>query len=204
MIPLLVSPDGLRVLVVGGGPVALRKCMHFEGADITVIAEKTMEGIEDVAKDVIKKRATVREICEMMDDFDITIMATDNETMNSEIRDCALSQGLYVNSAHGGGNILIPSVLDRERYLVTVSTNGKLPAFPPFVVEELETFLDGRFDAMYDILFEARIMCAGKGTQKKRSEFLKRVAHDPEVRRYAADGDVLSATERVKELGVPK
>jgi len=204
MIPLFVAPEGLKVLVVGGGPVALRKCMHFEGADITVIAEKTLPEIERVAKEVIKKRTTATEISGMMKDFDITVAATDDMELNSRISDHGLNKGLYVNSAHGGGNILIPSVLDREKYTITVSTNGKLPAFPPFVVEELDSLMDGRFDAMYDILFEARAMCAGKGTQKERSEFLRKVSHDPDVKRSAIKGDVSSAMRRVKELGVPQ
>ena len=204
MIPLLVSPEGLKVLVVGGGPVALRKCRHFEGAIITVVAEKTTPEIESIAKDVIRKRTTASEICGMMGDFDITVAATDDKDLNQKIRDHALRMGLYVNSAHGGGNILIPSVLDRGRYMVTVSSNGKLPAFPPFVVEELDPLLDGRFDAMYDILFEARAICSQKGTQKERSEFLKRVARDPEVKGHAIKRDISSAMRRVNELGVPQ
>ena len=203
MIPLLISSEGLRVLVIGGGPVALRKCMHFEGSDITVVSEEAVPGIEAAAGSVIKKKTTAQEISGMMDGFDIIVAATDDAAMNAEIRDEAVRRGLGVNSAHGGGNVVIPSVLKRKGYTVSVSTEGKLPAFPPFLVRELDAFLDGRFDAMFSVLAESRRMCAGKGTQKERSDFLKRVACDPEVDRLVKTGDTASALERVKTLGVP-
>ena len=203
LIPLLISPEGLSVLVIGGGKVALRKCAHFEGADITVIAEETVPEIDNISSHIIKKKTTPSEVYEMMGGFDIIVAATDDAAMNSEIRDEAVRRGLYVNSAHGGGNIVIPSVLKRERYTVSVSTEGRLPVFPPFVIEELETFLDERFDLMYDVLTELRKMCAGKGTQPERSEFLRKAARDPEVNRLVRAGDKASALERAKTLGVP-
>jgi len=204
MIPLLVSPEGLRVLIIGGGNVALRKCMHFEGADITVVSEKTVQGIESLASAVIKKRITSSEIFEMMKGFNVVVAATDDKTLNSEIRDEALRLGLSVNSAHGGGNILIPSVLRRNNYSVSVSTEGKLPAFPPYVIEELDAFLDERFDTMFDILSESRRMCAGKGTQAERAGFLKKVARDPIVDELVRTGNAAAALKRATELGVPQ
>ncbi|MCL2033033.1 MAG: hypothetical protein FWG96_07205 [Methanomassiliicoccaceae archaeon] len=204
MISLLISPEGLKVLVVGGGNVALRKCTHFRGANITVVAEDAVPGIEEIAGSLIKKRTTVSEVSDMMKGFDIIIAATDDMTLNSEVRDEALRQGLYVNSAHGGGNVVMPSVLKRERYTVSVSSEGKLPAFPPYVVEELDAFLDERFDVMFDILSELRKMCAGKGTQAERSEYLRKAARDPEVNRFAGERDTASALERAKMLGAPK
>jgi len=204
MVPLLMSPEGLKVLVVGGGNVALRKCMHFEGAEITVVSEETVPGIESVAATVIRKRTTSSEMSGIMAGFDLIVAATDDMAMNSEIRDEALRLGLYVNSAHGGGNVVIPSVLRRDGYTVSVSTEGRLPAFPPFVVEELDAFLGIRFDSMFNVLSESRKMCAGKGTQAERAGFLKRVAHDPDVNRLVRAGDEAAAFERVKELGAPQ
>jgi siroheme synthase-like protein len=203
MIPLLISSARLKVLVIGGGKVALRKCMHFAGADITVVSETFLEEIEGLSKIMIRKRITPQEVYGMLKDFDIIVTATNDAALNAEIKDEALRLGLYVNSAHGGGNVVIPSVLKRSGYVVSVSTEGRLPAFPPFVVEELETFLDEGFDNMFSVLSESRNICAGKGTQPERSEYLKRVAHDPDVRRLARSGKVTEAIEKAKELGVP-
>ncbi|MDR0791038.1 MAG: bifunctional precorrin-2 dehydrogenase/sirohydrochlorin ferrochelatase [Methanomassiliicoccaceae archaeon] len=203
MVPLLISPKGLRVLVIGGGKVALRKCTHFAGADITAVSESFLPELEGLSKTMIRKRITSQEVQEMLKEFDLIVAATDDAHLNAEIKDEALRQGLYVNSAHGGGNVVIPSVLKRDGYTVAVSTEGRLPAFPPFVVNELESFLDEGFDNMFAVLSESRNICAGKGTQPERSEFLRRVVNDQEVRRLARSGNVKGAMERAKELGVP-
>ena len=152
MVPVLVSPERLRILVIGGGNVALRKCRHFEGAEITVIAENAVPEMDSVSERVIRKRTDAGELRGMMGCFDIIVAATDDIALNSEIRDSALAAGLYVNSAHGGGNIVIPSVLRRDGYTVSVSAEGRLPAFPPFAVRELDEILDGRFDGMFAVL----------------------------------------------------
>jgi len=152
MVPLLVSPERLKILVIGGGNVAMRKCRHFEGSDITVIAEDTVPGMDGVSERIVRKRTDIAELRGMMEDFDIIVAATDDMALNSEIRDVALSLGLYINSAHGGGNVVIPSVLRRDGYTVSVSTEGRLPAFPPFAVRELDKFLDGWFDNMFAVL----------------------------------------------------
>jgi siroheme synthase (precorrin-2 oxidase/ferrochelatase) len=177
--------------------------MHFAGAVITVVSEEVIPEINSIAGSVIKKRVTSEDISLMMEDFDIIVAATNDADLNGKIRDRALLRGLYINSAHGGGNVVIPSVLRRERYTVSVSTEGKIPAFPPFVIGELNGFLDKRFDAMFDVLAESRKMCAGRGTQADRSEFLRRVTVDAEVGRLVRAGDVSSAVERAKKLGVP-
>ncbi|MDR0779065.1 MAG: bifunctional precorrin-2 dehydrogenase/sirohydrochlorin ferrochelatase [Methanomassiliicoccaceae archaeon] len=203
MIPLLISPERLKVLVIGGGKVALRKCMHFAGADITAISETFLPEMDELLRTKISRKITHREVHGMLKDFDVVVAATDDASLNAEIRDEALRHGIYVNSAHGGGNVVIPSVLKREGYVVSVSTEGRLPAFPPFVVNELETFLDEGFDNMFVVLSESRSICAGKGTQPERSDFLKRVANDPDVRRLAKSGNVIDAIEKAKQLGVP-
>jgi len=71
------------------------------------------------------------------------------------------------------------------------------------VVEELDTFLGERFDLMFNVLSESRKMCAGKGTQADRADFLKRVVRDPDVGLFVRAGDAASALERAKKLGVP-
>jgi siroheme synthase-like protein len=203
MVPLLISPERLKVLVIGGGKVALRKCIHFAGADITAVSETFLTEMEDLSKVLIRKKITPQEVYGMLKDFDIVVTATNDVSLNAEIRDEALRSGLYVNSAHGGGNIVIPSVLKRDGYVVSVSTEGRLPAFPPFVIGELESFLDEGFDNMFTVLLESRNICAGKGTQPERSDFLRRVANDPDVRMLARSGNVGDAIERAKQLGVP-
>ena len=152
---VLLKTDGLRVLVIGGGNVALRKCRNFKGAKIAVVAKDVLPELASLASDVVLSEFNDAILNDVS--ADIVIAATDDHGLNDAIVRDATKRGLFINSAHGGGNVLIPSVLEREGYMVAVSSLGSAPAFPPFLVKELDRLLDERYDLMLRLLSEIRI-----------------------------------------------
>ena len=199
--PLFIETSKLRIMVFGGGNVALRKCRYFEGSEITVMAKEILPELEKmVSKTIIG--AIPDDLKGLIESYDLVMAATDSMELNRRIRDQALSMGVYVNSAHGGGNVLIPSVLEREGYTVAVSSKGKVPAFPPYVVEELDPFLDERFDRMFDLMAEMRGMAMKNiPTQPARRKFLQSVINDSEIRKAVAEDRMGDARELALKKG---
>lgn len=199
--PLYIETSKLKIIVFGGGNVALRKCRYFEGSDITVMAKEILPELESIVSKTIAG-AIPDDLKGLIEPYDLVMAATDNKELNCRIRDQALSMGVYVNSAHGGGNVLIPSVLEREGYSVAVSSKGKVPAFPPYVVEELDSFLDERFDRMFDLMAEMRgLAMKNIPTQPARKEFLQSVINDPEIRKAVAEDRMGDAREMALKKG---
>ncbi|MGN1045344.1 MAG: bifunctional precorrin-2 dehydrogenase/sirohydrochlorin ferrochelatase [Candidatus Methanomethylophilaceae archaeon] len=177
------------ILVIGGGPVALRKCRYLSDADIHVIAKTVLPELEEIA-DRVECRCVDLEKDIVPGCADMVVAATNSKEMNGAIRDRALSMGIRVNSAHGGGDVLIPSVLERRGYTVAVSSGGSVPAFPPFVIEELDGFLDERFDTLLDALSDIRnIIRVNIHDQKERREFLADILRDREFLDIVKGGD---------------
>jgi precorrin-2 dehydrogenase/sirohydrochlorin ferrochelatase len=188
MVPLFVAVDGMKVMVFGGGNVALRKCRYLDGARITVVAEKVLPEVAALAAEVVEARIP-DDVRPMIGACDMVMAATDDRALNDRIRDDAISAGIRVNSAHGGGTVLIPSVLRREKYSVAVSSEGRVPAFPPFMVSELDGFLGPEYDRMLDLLVDLRGVAKERvPEQRRRREFLEAVLSDPAVRE-AVGGD---------------
>ena len=50
MSPIYLSPGNRKVVVFGGGKVALRKCLHFEGFHIRVIAKEILPELQKIYK----------------------------------------------------------------------------------------------------------------------------------------------------------
>ena len=199
--PLYIETSKLKIIVFGGGNIALRKCRYFEGSDITVMAKEILPELESIVSKTIAG-AIPDDLKGLIEPYDLVMAATDNKELNCRIRDQALSMGVYVNSAHGGGNVLIPSVLEREGYSVAVSSKGKVPAFPPYVVEELDSFLDERFDRMFDLMAEMRgLAMKNIPTQPARKEFLQSVINDPEIRKAVAEDRMGDAREMALKKG---
>ena len=202
MSPLYLSPGNRKVVVFGGGKVALRKCLHFEGFHIKVVALEILPELRKVADEAIEAEVDPKTAASYMDGADIVIAATSSHELNDSIRDISLSKGIMTNSAHGGGDVLIPSVLRRPGYSVTVSSEGRVPAFPPYVVKALDDYLDSSFDAMLDLLVKVRPIVKEKiATQPMRAEFLAKILDDEDIWALLREGKEEEAFTKVISEG---
>lgn len=194
MSPILLSPGNRLVTVFGGGKVALRKCRHFDGFRIRVVSEEVLPELEDLAEEVFRDTIDRGNVERYVGGSDIVVAATSDHALNDMIRDTAMSKGIMTNSAHGGGDVLIPSTLHRDGWTVCVSSEGRVPAFPPYVIGKIDEALDPSYDAMLSLLVDLRGVIRERiGTQPARAEFLAGVLADEDVWHMLREGDVAGA-----------
>lgn len=189
MSPILLSPRNRLVTVFGGGRVALRKCRHFDGFRIRVVSEDVMPELRELAGEVIIDTIDRDNVLRYIDGSDIVVAATSDHALNDMIRDTSMSRGIMTNSAHGGGDVLIPSTLHRDGWTVCVSSEGRVPAFPPYVIERIDEMLDPSYDSMLALMVELRKDIRERIlTQPKRAEFLADVLADDEIWNLLREG----------------
>ena len=202
MSPIVLSPGNRLVTVFGGGNVALRKCRHFEGFRIRVVADRILPELRDLADEVVDSAVDASTAGEYMDGSDIVVAATSDHALNDSIRDLSMSKGIMTNSAHGGGDVLIPSTLKREGYTVTVSSEGRVPAFPPYVIQRIDELLDPSYDRMLELLMMLRREIRTRiPTQPERARFLADILADEEVWDLLRKDDIQSAFDLSMERG---
>ena len=202
MSPIVLSPGNRLVTVFGGGNVALRKCRHFEGFRIRVVADRILPELRDLADEVVDSAVDASTAGEYMDGSDIVVAATSDHALNDSIRDLSMSKGIMTNSAHGGGDVLIPSTLKREGYTVTVSSEGRVPAFPPYVIQRIYELLDPSYDRMLELLMMLRREIRTRiPTQPERARFLADILADGEVWDLLRKDDIQSAFDLSMERG---
>ena len=202
MSPISLSPGNRLVVVFGGGRVALRKCRHFEGFRIRVVSPEVLPELESLAEEVVREAVDPDTAGGFMDGADIVVAATASHELNDAIRDVSMSRGIMTNSAHGGGDVLIPSTLHRGGYTVTVSSEGRVPAFPPYVIQKIDGFLDPSYDAMLELLVDLRAVIRDRiPTQPGRAEFLAGVLADEGIWALLVEGDSEGAYRAALERG---
>ena len=202
MSPIVLSPGNRLVTVFGGGNVALRKCRHFEGFRIRVVADRILPELRDLADEVVDSAVDASTAGEYMDGSDIVVAATSDHALNDSIRDLSMSKGIMTNSAHGGGDVLIPSTLHRDGYTVTVSSEGRVPAFPPYVIQRIDELLDPSYDRMLELLMMLRREIRDRiPTQPERARFLADVLADEDVWSLLRNGEVEPAFDLSMERG---
>ena len=202
MSPIVLSPGNRLVTVFGGGNVALRKCRHFEGFRIRVVADRILPELREIADEVVEEAVDASTAGRFMDGSDIVVAATSDHALHDSIRDLSMSKGIMTNSAHGGGDVLIPSTLKREGYTVTVSSEGRVPAFPPYVIQRIDELLDPSYDRMLELLMMLRREIRTRiPTQPERAKYLADILADGEVWDLLRKDDIQSAFDLSMERG---
>lgn len=201
-VPVYLEPTkDRRIVVFGGGAVALRKCRQFEGFRITVVAESTVPGTEEACDELILKRLSPSEIADYLKDAFLAVAATDDKTLNSAIVASAKGLGVPVNSAHGGGDVLLPSVVRKEHYSVAVSSEGSVPAFPPYVAKRIDEFLGPEYDLMMEVLMHIRKdLKESVSQQPKRAELLAEILSNEDIWNMLRNGGLEEAVSAAEDI----
>ncbi|WP_298667588.1 bifunctional precorrin-2 dehydrogenase/sirohydrochlorin ferrochelatase [uncultured Methanofollis sp.] len=203
MIPLILDLTGRHVVIFGGGTVGARKAAYFcHEARVTVVSRSFLPAIVSSGAECIEADVDAmddRTLLDLLDGAFLAVAATPDAALNDRIGRLAQEAGAHFNNAHGKtGDVLVPSVLRGERYLIAVSTGGTSPAVPRFLREHLEETFPS-LDAMIGV--EGRLredLKKSVPAQADRSRILRAVLHDPEAWAWLAGGED-EAYRKIKE-----
>ncbi|MFJ9290080.1 precorrin-2 dehydrogenase [Bacillus halotolerans] len=159
MLPLHISLQKKKVVIAGGGNIALRrlKTVLSEGADITLVSPVAEPEIRQMADNrQIKWLSRKIEKEDYLDAF-LIIGATDDAAVNKEIAQNA-SPSQLVNCASDAelGNVYMPKIVKRGHVTVSVSTNGASPKHTKELAEKVDVLIDGDFVSEVDRLYQIR------------------------------------------------
>src|SRR5258707_13920885 len=146
--PVFFDLAGQKVLIVGGGDVALRKVSLLErtGASITVVAP-------EIAPELMA-RATAGTLKLAMREFEpsdldgarLVIVATSHRAVNRWIAKLSESRNIPVNVVDDAqaSRFIVPAIVDRDPVLVAISTGGTSPVLARRLRERLEALIPAR------------------------------------------------------------
>jgi uroporphyrin-III C-methyltransferase/precorrin-2 dehydrogenase/sirohydrochlorin ferrochelatase len=202
--PLFFDLSGQKVLIVGGGEVALRKISLLErtGALITVVAP-------DIAPELISRAAAgkvqlfIREFSP--DDLQgarLVIVATPRRAVNRWIASLSESRNIPVNVVDDAesSRFIVPAIIDRDPVLVAVSTGGAAPVLARRLRERLEALIPAGIGELASWLRTlrdtSRRKLRGSGARRR---FFEAIVDGPAARRFIA-GDKQGATRVARRL----
>jgi uroporphyrin-III C-methyltransferase/precorrin-2 dehydrogenase/sirohydrochlorin ferrochelatase len=147
--PAFFDLTGQRVLIVGGGEVALRKLALLKraGARVTVVAPQMLPEFGEQAASA-KISAVLREFVPSdLDGARLVIVATSRRAVNRWIAGLSEARGIPVNVVDDreASRFIVPALIDRDPVLVAISTGGASPVLARRLRERLEAFIPKRF-----------------------------------------------------------
>ncbi|WP_144213926.1 precorrin-2 dehydrogenase/sirohydrochlorin ferrochelatase family protein [Shewanella donghaensis] len=169
--PLFVDTQNLQVLIVGAGEVATRKLdlLARTEANIDIIAPDIAQEIEAYhQKGRIRLTRRAVEAADIAD-YDVIYMATANEQLNKDFAVLATQKGIWVNVVDNPSfcRFITPSIVDRGRLVVAISTAGAAPVFARTIRSRLETILPQSLSPLFDFVASKRLEVQSKITSGK-------------------------------------
>lgn len=146
--PLFIKMDGRKVMVIGGGSVALRKIRILTdyGADIRIISGEVRNELKMMAEagrlEWQKENLTEKHLSELDEAF-LVICASNDETVNAMAANYCQRRHILVDCAKPGENsdCVFPSVVRRGNVVVGISTSGGVPALTRHLREKIEAVM---------------------------------------------------------------
>jgi len=155
--PVCLNVAGQRVLVVGGGDVALRKARALAGAGASVrvvapalVAAFRSDGCFDVAEEAYEKRH--------LEGCLLAVAATDDEEVNARVAADAREAGALVNVVDRPAlcDFIVPAQIERGLLRIAITTGGAAPALARRIRERLEKEFGPEYETYLAVMKEVR------------------------------------------------
>jgi uroporphyrin-III C-methyltransferase/precorrin-2 dehydrogenase/sirohydrochlorin ferrochelatase len=202
--PVFFDLTAVKVLIVGGGEVALRKLALLErtGAKLLVVAPEVLPEIKERAA-AGRISLGVREFVPGdLDGARLVIVATSRRAVNRWIASLSEARGIPVNVVDDreASRFIVPAIIDRDPVLVAISTAGTSPVLARRLRERLEALIPKRIGELALWLRALRHTARRRlrGTDVRR-RFFERVVDGPAAQRFV-EGDAHGAQRMAQQL----
>ncbi|GLK89688.1 siroheme synthase CysG [Pseudomonas turukhanskensis] len=173
-LPLFHNLRGQRVLVVGGGEIALRKSrlVADTGAVLRVVAPQIDSQLAALVA-ASGGEPLLRGYGESdLDGCVLAIAATDDEPLNAQVSQDARARGVPVNVVDSPAlcSVIFPAIVDRSPLLVAVSSGGDAPVLARLIRAKLETWIPAAYGQLAGLAkrFRAQVKDRFPDLQQRR------------------------------------
>lgn len=201
--PLFFKLENRKVLIVGGGDVALRKAdlLSRAGAAITIVAPSICDELHALLSD--EKHTLIYENYnkKYMQGARVIIAGTDDEALNHQIHADATALNIPVNVVDTPHlcDFIFPAIVDRNPIVIGISSNGKAPVLARLLRARLETLIPQGYGKLAKLAGEFRSEVKRKiPTLTGRRQFWER-AFEGKVSELIFAGNETEATAQLQK-----
>jgi len=202
--PAFFDLSAQKVLIVGGGEVALRKLelLSRTGAKVTVVAPRILPELNERAA-AGKISVQLREFLPAdLDGARLVIVATSRRAVNRWIAALSEARGIPVNVVDDreASRFIVPALIDRDPVLVAISTAGTSPVLARRLRERLEALIPKRLGELSLWLQALRRMARWRlRDTDPRRRYFEQIVDGAAARRFVA-GDTHGAESLAQQL----
>jgi siroheme synthase-like protein len=139
--PVFLDLKDRPVLVVGAGPIALRKTRGLleAGARVTVVAPEALPEFDDLPVRLLRRPFRAADLASAV----LVFAATGDRQVNHRIGIAAKGRGIFANIADSAEecDFVVPARVERGDVHIAISSGGKSPRLSAALRRKLEKLL---------------------------------------------------------------
>jgi uroporphyrin-III C-methyltransferase/precorrin-2 dehydrogenase/sirohydrochlorin ferrochelatase len=173
-LPLFHKLHNRRVLVIGGGEVALRKArlLAEAGGCLRVVSPQAVSELRELVEQGDGELMLRAYQPTDLQDVALVIAATDDEPLNAQISRQAQRLGIPVNVVDAPAlcSVIFPAIVDRSPLIVAVSSGGDAPVLARLIRAKIETWIPATYGQLAGLakMFRARVKRLLPDAQQRR------------------------------------
>ncbi len=201
--PINLDVRDRPVVLVGGGPVAARKCSALldAGARVTIIAPRLDSGLAELCA-----RGRIRHLAREFASGDLAgaflaFAATDSPDVNRAVAQEARSRAILADVADAAelGTFTLPAVVNRGDLQIAISTGGRSPALARVIRCHLEALYGPEYGEALELLGRIREkLLTEKGNSAYNKQIFNALAEQlPHLIRTGSGADIDNLLKRL-------
>ncbi len=173
-LPLFHNLQGRRVLIVGGGEIALRKArlLSEAGARLRVVAPSIEAQLAKLVEagdgECLDRGYDPQDLQGCV----LAIAATDDEALNAAVSQHANALGMPVNVVDSPQlcSVIFPAIVDRSPLVIAVSSGGDAPVLARLIRARIETWIPAAYGQLAGLAkqFRAQVKAKFANVQQRR------------------------------------
>ncbi|WP_070887398.1 siroheme synthase CysG [Pseudomonas argentinensis] len=173
-LPLFHKLQNRRVLVVGGGEIALRKArlLADAGATLRVVSPDVVGELRELVAQGAGELLLRGYEAGDLQGVSLVIAATDDVPLNAQISEQAQALGIPVNVVDAPAlcSVIFPAIVDRSPLIVAVSSGGDAPVLARLIRAKIETWIPATYGQLAGLakIFRAQVKNLFPEVQQRR------------------------------------
>lgn len=199
LFPIFLDLRGKKVLIVGGGHVALRKAERLApyGASITAVAPEFAPGFAALGGvTALERRFQPGDV----EGAALVIAATDDAELNAAVSELCAWEGIPVNVVDDLAlcSFVFPALVRRGELSVGISTGGASPSAAQYIRRLVEEQVPDGFEEILDFLAARRAQLKSALPAERRSAaYAALFSRCMELGRALTDGEFAGFMEEI-------
>ena len=199
LFPIFLDLRGKKVLIVGGGHVALRKAERLApyGASITAVAPEFAPGFAALGGvTALERRFQPGDV----EGAALVIAATDDAELNAAVSELCAWEGIPVNVVDDLAlcSFVFPALVRRGELSVGISTGGASPSAAQYIRRLVEEQVPDGFEEILDFLAARRAQLKSALPAERRSAaYAALFSRCMELGRTLTDGEFAGFMEEI-------